>query len=265
MPKPSPRALAWLLLACALLAAAPLAAQSGPEPENCRRERDRRPRRERAERPEEAARDSVRRAIRVAIQEDARESARAAGVAEPSGLLLIIFDPRAPADASIRTHRTNVPDTVLAGVLRRALPRLTSWPLERGDPDIALHFRLDRDVPPDSGATVECVPGLENRAAIARLISEHARNNPSLSWPAGNRETTRLKMLLTRDAEIAYVEVDRSSGDPRLDAYFVSLVPRMEFTPAAVDGRTVDVWVTLPMTLVTPEPPRDSRDPFRRP
>ena len=255
MQKPSLRAMSWLLLACAVLAAAPLAAQQARlEPENCRRERPRR------QRPEEAWRDSVRRAIRVAIREDARESARAAGVAEPSGLLLIFFDSRAPASATFRTYRSTVPDTVFAGVLQRALPRLDAWPLER-DPDFELHFRLDADVPPDSGATVECAPGLANRTALVRIISEYSRTLP----PRGNSETTRLKMLLTRDAEIAYVEVERSSGDPRLDAYFVSLVPRMQFTPAAVDGRTVDMWVTLPMTLVTPEPPRDSRDPFRRP
>ncbi|HEX8697172.1 MAG TPA: hypothetical protein VF746_32430 [Longimicrobium sp.] len=249
MQKPSPRALSRLLLACAALAAAPLSAQEARrEPENCHRERPRRD-------PDEAARDSVRRTIRMAIRDDARESARAAGVAEPSGLILILFDRRAPAEASIRTHRTNVPDSVLAGVLQRALPRLTSWPLERGDSDVALYSRLDADIPPDSGATTECEPGLANRTAIARLIGRYALTLP----PTGNRETTHLKMLLTRDGEIAYAEVDRPSREPRLDAYLLSLVPRMEFTPAAVDGKTVDVWVTLPLTVVAPDPPRYSR------
>jgi TonB-like protein len=251
------------LAAAGLLAAPPLQAQddaSGRQPTSCRRERARPPRR----RPAEVARDSIRKEIRDAIRQDAREAARAAGVAEPTGMLILVVEDHEAGEGEARHYRSNVSETVRAGVLARAMPRLAEWPRERGP--ILINFRLDSaDVPqPAEGRVVECRPTLANRFAIQRLVQEFADRHPFLTRPVvGDRHSALVKMLLTREGEVAYAMLDRESHDDRLDDFALELVPKMLFTPASVEGKLVDVWITLPINLQVP--PEENRRPgFRQ-
>jgi|GEM_PF-1932264 len=238
-----------LALAAASLAAAPLHAQRERLASNCKRSRVRAEERDRRS-AADRERDSTQARIRRAIREDARAAARAAGVAAPEGMLLFVFERQSPGGAELRTWRSNVPEEVLPGIRERALPALAEWP-GRGL-SVVVSMRLDSAAPaPDStpGFLVECVPTLDNRPEISRRINEFASQNSDLLVAQTSRPTVRVKMLLAREGEVAYAEIDQSSGQPRLDLYASQLVREMRFKPAAVNGRPVDVWVTLPLTL----------------
>lgn len=247
----------FLAMATGVLAAAPLEAQRERLASNCKRERVR-PESERRDRrrPEERARDSLKVEIRREIKEDARAAARAAGVESPEGIFLVIYDKRRPEEAGFRAWRSNVPHAVLSDVLKRALPRLAEWPDRE---PVHLNLRLD-SIPRarDSTAThvIECVPELANRDEINQLMRMFAGQSGDLLTPSRPRHSTEVLMLLSREGEVAYAEVKKSSGEYRLDSYAISLVDRMRFRPASVDGHAVDVWVTLPVSLVAPPSPR---------
>lgn len=251
-------------LAAASLAAAPLHAQSERPASNCKRPRIRaderaeeRDRRSAADRQ----RDSAQVLIREAILEDARESARAAGVAAPEGMLLFVFDRQNPGAAELRAWRSNVPAEVVPGIRDRALPGLAEWPAR--EPSVVISMRLDSAAPaPDStpGYQVECVPELDNRKEITRLLSDFASQNRDLLAGRVAPPTTRMKMLVSREGEVAYAEIDRSSGQSRMDLYAAQVVRQMRFRPAAVNGRPVDVWVVLPLSIaMAPATARDRR------
>lgn len=241
-----------LPLAALTLAAAPLHAQRERLAPGCKRERVRaepRDRRTAAERE----RDSTQQRIRTAILEDARATARSAGIAAPEGLLLVTFERQKPAGAAFHGWRSNVPDDVFSGVRERALPALAEWPGQ--ELSVVLSLRLDSVGPwPEGtpGILVECVPMLENRDEINQLITEFSGQNPDLTRSQASRPTTRVRMLLTREGEVAYSLVDASSGHRSMDLYALELTRRMRFRPASVNGQAVDLWIMLPLTMGAP-------------
>lgn len=249
-----------LALAAASLAAAPLHAQSERLASNCKRSRIRAEERDRRS-AADRQRDSSQVLIRKALLEDARVSARAAGVAAPEGMLLFVFDRQNPGAAELRAWRSNLPAEVVSGIRERALPGLAEWPGR--ELSVVISMRLDSAAPaPDStpGFLVECVPELDNRREITRMINDFASQNRDLLATQTSRPTVRVKMLLAREGEVAYAEIDRSSGHPRLDTYAAQLAQQMRFRPAAVNGRPVDVWVMIPLTIATaPATARDRR------
>ncbi len=261
------RHLFCLAMAAGTLAAAPQEAQRLAS--NCKRERVR-PEWEQRDRrrPAELALDSVKAEIRKEIEREARAAARAAGVEAPEGIFLVLYEPGKPEETGFRAWRSNVPPPVLQEVLERSLPRLAALP-ER-EP-ARLDVRLDSVAPAvDSTAThmVECVPELANRDEVSRLIQMFAGQSGDLLSGSRPRRSTVVLMLLSREGEVAYTEVQRSSGEPRLDAYAISLVDRMRFRPAAINGQNVDAWITLPVTLQAHDPRRQGppgRAPFPAP
>lgn len=245
------------LVLCTLLLCAPAlhaqakadaARTAEPLPPGCTRELVR------PLRGDDAERDSIRQSLRRAVREDAIAAARAAGVAEPAGLFLILFDRRNPATGSFRAYRTNVPTPVLQGVFDRAAARLRAWP-ERGD--AAVSVRLDADAewadPAPGAVTVECEPLLVNRPEIARLVRQYAEDNAAMAEAMGRRSLS-LEMLLSRDGEVVYADVERPSGDTRLDAFVLSLAPRLRLRVATIDGKPRDTWVTLPISTGNARP-----------
>jgi TonB family protein len=238
-----------LALAAASLAAAPLHAQRERLAPGCKRERVRAPGRDQRS-ASERERDSTQQVIRAAILEDARATARAAGIAAPEGLLLVTFEGQAPADAAFHGWRSNVPDNVFSSVRQRALPRLAAWPGR--ELSVVLSMRLDSVGPWPAGTPgilVECVPLLDNREEINRLLTEFSGENEELLRAQPSRLTTRVRMLLTREGEVAYSLVDASSGQRSVDLYALQLTRRMRFRPASVNGQAVDLWIMLPLTM----------------
>lgn len=242
-----PARFATALLLAGFVWAAPIHAQGSDGP-GCKRERVK------PERPasgREAAEDSIRDNVQSAVMFDARESTRAAGVAEPAGLFLISLD------ADRRTPRvhlagSNVPAGVAQEVALRAVPLMATWP-DRGE--VHLTLRLDSIPLPErvvGTVRVLCEPRLSNMDEVRRMLHQQVEANRAQVERARNRNTTRIKMLVARDGSVAFAEIDRSSRDPLIDGIALRLADQMRFTPGSIDGVPVDVWAVLPITAAVP-------------
>ena len=78
-------------------------------------------------------------------------------------------------------------------------------------------------------------------------------NNPKPPYPAlskrlGEEGTVRLNILVNPDGSVAQLELERSSGHPRLDRAAMDTVQSSwKFEPARQDGRPVAAWVIVPI------------------
>lgn len=78
-------------------------------------------------------------------------------------------------------------------------------------------------------------------------------NNPKPPYPAlskrlGEEGTVRLNILVNPDGSVARLELERSSGHPRLDRSAMETVQASwQFEPARQGGRPVAAWVIVPI------------------
>lgn len=253
----SARSLAPLLLFAGLVASHSAAQGQQLDP-GCSRERYKA---ERPARGREAAEDSTRHAVRVAVLNDIRASTRAAGVAEPTGLFLLWLDaarrvPRVHLDGS------NVPVEVASAVAERSVPLLATWPGRR---EVHLTLRLDSlpvAEPVHGVVRVLCRPHLTNREFVQQILQRQVTQNREYVARAGNRNVAHLKMLVNRAGQVAYSEIDRSSGDPRIDGMARNVAAAMQFRQGSIDGVPMDLWVVLPIAIAAPRqlPGSSARD-----
>jgi TonB family protein len=236
------RIILLLLAGAALAAAVPARAQTGP----CRSWEPPRPLR-RAER----VRDSIRNAIRDTLRTELLQAARHAGVAEPAGIVLVERTDRRTGQARAWSFRANVPDSVSQAVVARRAPLLMRWPDREG----IMYFRLEAIDYPDE-PVMECLPALLNREQFVR---EMQRLSLIAAAYAGTRSQLRVdvRMLVTREGEVAYAAVSRSSSMSALDREVLAVAEGLRFHPAAVDDVPVDVWVEQPVVVEIPDARRE--------
>ena len=61
--------------------------------------------------------------------------------------------------------------------------------------------------------------------------------------------TVILRVLVKSDCTAGNVEVKSSSGFPRLDQAAIGAVQTWRFNPATIDGKAVEEWYKVPITL----------------
>jgi TonB family protein len=241
------RMLAVLLAAAAAAPAAAEAQRSEWRRSSaCSREPHREPRRT----PAEVWRDSLHEHVTAAIRADILRAVGEAGL-PAEGLVLAQYD------QDTRTGRMwsvqgRVAPRVLSGAYERAIPLLAAYPAgERGD--VVLHFRLDSlplVLPRVGEVVVECRPDVTNVAEVRRLIEDFARQGPSAT-----RSPARVRALVARDGQVVFVELARSSGNARLDAFAREMFETMRFAPASINGVPVDTWVAQPVEVQSSRAP----------
>lgn len=120
-----------------------------------------------------------------------------------------------------------------------------------------MNFRLDALDYPDE-PVVECRPALLDPDRFARDLQIVGRVAASY---AGTRSQLRVdvRMLVTREGEVAYAEVSRSSSMSALDREVLALAEGLRFHPAAVDDVPVDVWVEQPVLVQIPRAQDEQR------
>lgn len=226
-----------VLILLALATAIPARAQGAG---TCQFAKDEPPRRRSAA---EAARDSLKSAIRDTLRTELLQAVRAAGVAQPAGIVFVQRTNRRTGEARVWSFRANVADSVSLPVVARRAALLARWP-ER---DALLNFRLDpTDVPDD--ATLECMPALADPRQFSRELGEATRGiRPEPG--AGPRFQLSIRMLVTRDGEVAYAELSRPTARGEIDRAVLQVAQRLRFVPADVDGVRYDVWVEQPVTI----------------
>ncbi|HEX8429922.1 MAG TPA: hypothetical protein VF625_01500 [Longimicrobium sp.] len=222
----------FILAAAFLLLAAPLHAQ---------------PARTCARRPaaDKAAEDSARAvqaAVRRAMAREVRVAARAAGIERAEGLLILRAD--SLNQTRIFPAEINFPVDVLREIEPRLQAEIAKLVLTPNCPLIA---RID-------SASVELDSNrlASGRGEQAPIIINRGEVLPYLeAWATGDRRPRRQRMvvagLVTRSGRGIIPEIVESSGDPELDQFGLHLFRIFKFRPASVNGRTVDVWIVLPL------------------
>jgi TonB family protein len=230
------------LVAAALVAAAPAQAQRGGS--RCSvttRSTDRRP-----QNPADSTRAVLRQMVVDSVESDVGAAARQAGIAQPAGLVVMVIRGRAPERAEIHTHEANVGADIVRAALARRAPLLAALP----EHETTLHFRLD-PLPTPPGDTLrveECVPRVANVDRFRREIQDIERREPPVPGVMP-RTTVHVRMLVSRDGEVAFATVTRRSGNPAVERRVLEATGALRFQPATVNGTPMDVWVELPVQL----------------
>lgn len=182
--------------------------------------------------------------MRGTLETELRQAARAAGVAEPRGIVFAeVRNRRARASA----FRSNVPDQVSRGVLERNAEQLAGWSACGG----ILNLRLDSAAVP-AAAGAGRVPVLVNVDELTREVRRLSAAESSRPGVATRRVTLHLTMLVTRDGEVAHAALKRPSMNSEVDRQLLVAARRLRFRPAVVDGAPADVWVELPVEMDLP-------------
>jgi len=89
-----------------------------------------------------------------------------------------------------------------------------------------------------------CVPELRNREMLSREIEEAAGQ-----FGISERREVLLRAEVLVSGAVGDVEVQRSSGDSRIDMVAVRLFRTARYTPAMIEGIRVKVWVQFPVVF----------------
>lgn len=222
-----------LLSAAGLLAALPAQAQPAPYapcpsmPMSPERRAEYQALQEQA-RPREALLDSMR--------TDVVEAARRAGVREPDGLVMLVRD---RGRIEVRTHASNVRASVLREAMARWEPRIATFPAV----ETVVHFRIvPVPIPEPDSMMSGCEPRPLNAERFRREMDELLEREELVL-----RGTPSVVALITREGEVGYAKVGRSSGWPAADNAMLRAVRVLRFVPASVLGVPVDAWVEIPL------------------
>jgi protein TonB len=72
---------------------------------------------------------------------------------------------------------------------------------------------------------------------------------PFMSKRLNEQGTVMLRVQVKADGTAGHVEVKSSSGFPRLDQAAMDAVKTWRFNPATVDGKPIEEWYQVPITL----------------
>jgi hypothetical protein len=196
--------------------------------------------------PSDSARDDVREAIRLTLL----TAARAAGIDQPRGLVLVMMN-RDGTDAVFRMIEGNLPD----GALQVAAPHLAglaaAWP---GEERVRLIVRLDPLPLPD------CLPGHDRRLVEPRLVRPDVGRQVACQMVRrhGVRRVgiteLMLWVVLSREGRVAYSELHASDGSLVPEHELRDEIAALQLRPATVDGVPQDIlFATSLMVRVRPE------------
>jgi TonB family protein len=233
----------FALLAITCAAASPAGAQqSAALPANCQAVRP-------DERPGEAALDSIRseRAIRGDVEDELRAAAREAGITEPRGIVFAEPPATGTGAARVWSYRSNVPDALVRSVVARHAQAVAQWSARNG----TMNLRLDHLGAPDT-VTRQCTPVLLNENLLVRELRRITTSESPEGARPVRRVTLHMRMLVTRDGEVAYASLRRPSIRRDVDRELLQLARRLRFSPAKIEDVPIDVWVEQPMELDMP-------------
>ena len=103
-------------------------------------------------------------------------------------------------------------------------------------------------------ALVSCSGGGEIEQPIP-LLDEMMVDYPLSLWDQAIEGETSLRVLVTEKGSVDSVEIFESSGHPAFDSAAVAGVIDLQFDPATQDGKSIGVWVTLPVQFSKYPPP----------
>lgn len=171
------------------------------------------------------------------------------GVAEPTGLLFVLVD------SIRRTGRvlyleTNLPEAAVHESTRQMETYVSSLPQGRGYQALV---RVDRPyVPPRAGLN-HCGPELKNQNQLLEMTARVAHSHPKKLTPESPGEKTAyVRLVVDHEGNVAYVDVDRPTGDEYLDGLTPEVASRLKFLPPTLDGVPFDSRIRFSITYSVP-------------
>lgn len=250
--------LAGCLAAAVLLFSAPLAAQETAYA--CPAERVVPAGRPRKVDPRDSVAMMTADSIRDELRRAAADAAAAAGTNVLEGLMLV--DEPSRGRFRIRTHRSNLPPEAHPAILAAATATRARWPRRSGE--YAHTIRLapgdSAMLIPDGAVPVQCRPAVMNRGEMTTLVETWLGQHMDEAPPrhTGQFRATVLA-LVTREGDVVFAELSRRSGWRLFDDAAPGLAAAMRMDVARLDGKPLDVWIELPVTVHLPLPPEVPR------
>jgi TonB family protein len=184
-------------------------------------------------------------AIRDSLYTVLRSAAREAGVAQPVGIVFAQMRDRRDDAVRVWSYRSNVPDAVSQAVISRHTRLLACWP-ER---EVFVNLRLD-SLPAADGFAMRRMPVLLNPQEFADDLQRISSRRSSDPLNRTRLVTLNVRMLITRDGEVAHAEVTRRTTNADMERAVLDAVRRMRFRPAVRrSGEPADVWVEQPIQV----------------
>jgi TonB family protein len=164
---------------------------------------------------------------------------------EIGGLLMVDVD-------STRRGKVLFVDVDLPDSTRRAATSLVAeylGTLRAGRAYQAL-VRIDGEYPAMTPGRRHCRPELANPDSLSSMMQAVLERHPEAGRhrdAVARRATVR--MVVTREGRVAYVEVDRPTGDAFIDQNVEAIAYRLRFRPATLDGTPFDVRFRFNLTF----------------
>lgn len=179
---------------------------------------------------------------------EVRAAARQAGIAQPTGLVVLAFNERDRSRPEISTPQSNVPERMVQQVLARHPELVAAAPAGSE----VVFFSLDSIAAPmlaEGTAVEECRPAVANQERFFREIDAIQRRAERSDQVQSGPTQVNLRILVSRDGSPAHVVVTRRSGWPALERMVVDAARSIRFHPATINGTPMEAWVELPIVL----------------
>lgn len=98
-------------------------------------------------------------------------------------------------------------------------------------------------------------------AVVTTLFALGCTHVPESHWVApeielqpGESGRVGVRALVDQTGHVVKVELQSSSGNPRLDAAALAVVPKWKLVPAQQDGKPVASWTLIPFVFKADDP-----------
>jgi TonB family protein len=111
-------------------------------------------------------------------------------------------------------------------------------------------IRIDGEYPALTPGRRHCRPELANPDSLSGMMQAVLERHPEAGRhrnAVARRATVR--MVVTREGRVAYVEVERPTGDAFIDQNVEAIAYRLRFRPATLDGNPFDVRFRFNLTF----------------
>ncbi|HEU4561741.1 MAG TPA: energy transducer TonB [Longimicrobium sp.] len=192
-----------------------------------------------------ASRDSAQVELRQRFAADVLTAAQAGG-ATAAGLVVLAADP-ATGRTELKLARATVSEAALAPVVERVRAELKAFAAAG---PLLWHVRLD-PAPMPTGAAAR--PVIDNPREVRALVNRFVAQNFREIFQGRRGLRVDLQLVVSREGEVAYARVLRSSGNPAVDQEALRIAPTMRFQPARVGTQPVDRQINFPLYFVVGE------------
>ena len=173
------------------------------------------------------------------------ESMRAAGLAQPTGRVLLFVD-SGGAQPRVSLQLSNVP-AELHGVV---LPLVNEYVATRASAapsqlSILLEGMVPRPPRDTAEVTSEQMPQIANATQIRAYLTNVAQTHPASTDGTVNVHAV-VRVYVDETGRVVLAEA-RPTGDPHIDLHLTTIAHAMRFRPARINRRPVGVWIAMPL------------------